>query len=130
MLYQRRSQRILLTVSVDVSGKNASGVQFNEHTTTMVVNAHGGMILLREPIVLGQTLNVCHGVTGEMLVCTIRDIGPGQNELQAVGIDFPHRNAHFWRVSFPPQDWGPHSLEAKSFTPKNAPLPIPQKAKK
>jgi len=56
--HQRRSQRIVLSVSIIVSGERANGSAFNERTKTLVVNAHGGLILLREPVMVGQVLSV------------------------------------------------------------------------
>lgn len=44
---QRRSQRILVSVSVCVTGKRP-------------VNAHGALILLKEEVAVGQTITVEH----------------------------------------------------------------------
>jgi hypothetical protein len=44
-----------------------------------------------------------------------------------VGIEFDEPAPRFWRVAFPPEDWSPHSPEAKrrtvsaSVTPLKAP---------
>jgi len=113
MAHQRRSQRILLCVRVVVSGKHANGAPFSERTTTQVVNAHGALILLHEPVVVGQVVNVKHLGTGEELIGTVMDINPGQLEVPEIGIEFVHPNARFWRVSFPPNDWSPRSPYAK-----------------
>lgn len=122
MAHQRRSQRILLCVRVIVSGKHANGSPFSEHTTTQVVNAHGALILLHEPVVVGQLLNIKHVATGEELVCTVMDLTPGQLEIPEIGIEFVHPNARFWRVSFPPEDWTPRSPYAKRFAYRGTPL--------
>jgi hypothetical protein len=118
----RRSYRIVLSVPIIVSGERASGSQFHERTTTLVVNAHGGLILLREPVLLGQELSITHVGTGEELVCTVKDINPGQEDIPEIGIGFAQPNARFWRVSFPPEDWSPRSPEAKGFTKQSAPV--------
>jgi hypothetical protein len=127
---QRRSQRILLSVPVVVSGKHANGVPFSEDTTTMVVNAHGALILLREPVIVGELLTVTHVVTGEELDCTVKDIEPGQHKMAEIGIEFAHPNPRFWRVSFPPVGWTPHSPEAKRFAKQGAPPANPPEVKK
>ena len=123
MAHQRRSQRILLSVRVIVSGKHANGSPFSERTTTQVVNAHGALILLHEPVVVGQILNIKHVATGEELICTVMDINPGQLEMPEIGIEFVHPNARFWRVSFPPEDWTPRSPYAKRLTSRGTPVP-------
>ncbi|HXR32540.1 MAG TPA: hypothetical protein VN830_02440 [Verrucomicrobiae bacterium] len=127
---QRRSYRIVLSVPITVSGERASGSPFHERTTTLVVNAHGGLILLREPVLVGQDLTITHLGTGEEVVCTVKDINPGQEEIPEVGIGFAQPNARFWRVTFPPEDWSPRSPEAKRFTKHSAPVTKPPEVKK
>jgi len=128
--HQRRSQRILLSVPLVVSGKHANGAPFTERTTTLVVSAHGALILLREPVILEQTLNITHVVTGEKLACTVKDISPGTDGLREIGIEFAQSSARFWRVSFPPPDWGPRSPEAKRFANQSVPPAKPAEVKK
>ena len=128
--HQRRSHRIILSVPIIVSGERASGSTFHERTTTLVVNAHGGLILLREPVLAGQELSITHVGTGEELACTVKDINPGQEEIPEIGIGFAESNARFWRVSFPPEDWSPRSPEAKRFTKHSAPVTKPPQVKK
>jgi len=127
---QRRSQRILLSVPVVVSGKHANGVPFREDTTTMVVNAHGALILLREPVIVGEVVRVTHEGTGEQLDCTVKDIDPGQHGRPEIGIEFAHPNPRFWRVSFPPAGWTSHSPEAKGYVKQSAPAAKPPAVKK
>jgi hypothetical protein len=128
--HQRRSHRIILSVPIIVSGKHANGSPFHERTTTLVVSAHGGLILLREPVLVGQQLSITHVGTGEELVCTVKDINPGQEQIPEIGIGFAQPNAHFWRVTFPPEDWSPRSPEAKRFTKHSAPAAKPPEVKK
>ena len=128
--HQRRSQRILLSVPLVVSGKHANGSPFTERTTTLVVSAHGALVLLREPVILEQALNVTHVVTGEELACTVKDISPGTEGLREIGIEFAQPSARFWRVSFPPPDWGPRSPEAKRVVNRSLPPAKPSEVKK
>lgn len=110
---QRRSQRILLSVSILVSGQRANGSPFSERTKTQVVNAHGALIQLREPVLAGQQLRMKNLATNEEVACTVVDIGRGANEIPEVGIAFSKPSPSFWRVAFPPEDWSPRSPEAK-----------------
>lgn len=110
---QRRSQRILLAVSVLVSGQHANGAPFSERAKTQVVNAHGAMILLRETVVIGQRIKIKNLATNEETGCTVVDISPGSTEIPEVGVAFTKPAPGFWRVSFPPEDWNPRSPEAK-----------------
>lgn len=110
---QRRSQRILLSISILVSGQHANGSPFSERTKTHIVSAHGALIELREPVLAGQKLRIKHLATNEEVTCTVADINPGTTDIPEVGIAFAKPTASFWRVSFPPEDWTPRSPEAK-----------------
>jgi hypothetical protein len=110
---QRRSQRILLSLRVGVSGKRTNGRTFNEETSTLVVNAHGCLILLKEPVDAGQDLTLTHSRTAEAVSCTVKSVGASSSGGVEVGIEFNGANPKFWRVSFPPEDWTPQSPDAK-----------------
>lgn len=110
---QRRSQRILLSVPLRVSGKRLNGTPFVEHTKTLIVSAHGALVQLQEPVREGQPLNVRNVVTGEEVVCKVVDLNPGASGLAEIGVEFSQANAQFWRVSFPPTDWSTRSPEAR-----------------
>jgi hypothetical protein len=120
---QRRSQRILLSVPLRVSGKRTNGTPFVEHAKTLIVNAHGALLQLQEPVQEGQKLSVRNVTTGEETPCKVVDLGPGANGVGEIGVEFAEPNSHFWRVSFPPTDWSTRSPEAKRFasSPSGAP---------
>lgn len=112
---RRRSQRVLLSVAVRISGSNASGVAFSEDTTTVVVSAHGGLVLLKAAIRLEQRLKMLNLNTDEEISCIAIDVAGGSNEMREVGVEFVAPATKFWRVSFPPADWSSRSPEAKRF---------------
>lgn len=124
---QRRSQRILLAVPLRVSGKRANGAAFVEHVSTLIVNAHGALIPLREAVRDGQPLNLRNMTTGEEVHCTVVDLNPGANGVPEVGVEFMEPNPRFWRVSFPPADWSTRSPEAKRFSSSPGPAKVPTK---
>jgi hypothetical protein len=121
---QRRSQRILLTVPIIISGPRSNKPPFSERTTTLIVNAHGALIQLREPVLVGQTLRMKSLATGEELTCTVVDIIPGNTPIPEIGVEFSQAYPHFWRVSFPPADWSPRTPEARrATTPRRVEAP-------
>jgi len=120
---QRRSQRILLAVRVEVSGWMESGATFQENTSTIIVNAHGAMIQLRQIVHKGQLVTLQNQVTTEAVECTVVDVTMGSSGEPEVGIEFVEPSPRFWRVSFPPADWSPRSAEAKRFSPATAAAP-------
>ena len=124
---QRRSQRILLSVPLRVSGKRANGTQFLEHAKTLIVNAHGALLQLQEPVGEGQILNIRNVITGEEASCKVVDLNPGTSGVAEVGLEFAQPNPRFWRVSFPPADWSARSPEAKRFSSSPSAAPLPAK---
>lgn len=124
---QRRSQRILLSVPLRVSGKRPNGTAFVEHTKTLIVSAHGALLQLEESVLQDQSLNVRNVVTGEEVVCKVVDLNPGGSGLAEIGVEFAEANPRFWRVSFPPTDWSTHNPEAKGITSRLSPAPPPVK---
>jgi len=124
---QRRSQRVLLSVPLRVSGKRMNGSVFVEHTHTLVVNAHGALIQLREVVHKGQPLTLLNVATGEEERCTVMDVNEGPNGVPEIGIEFADVNPRFWRVSFPPADWSTRSPEAKRYSSSRNPQTDPAK---
>jgi hypothetical protein len=110
---QRRSQRILFMAPILISGVRSNKAPFSERTTTVIVNAHGALIQLREPVLVGQALRVKNLATGEELSCTVADIIQGNSPIPEIGLEFSQACPNFWRVSFPPADWSPRTPEAK-----------------
>jgi hypothetical protein len=110
---QRRSQRILLSISIVVTGEHPNGAPFSERTKTQVVNAHGALIHLREQVLAGQQVRVKNLMTNEEIVCSVIDVNLGAGDIPEVGLSFAKPTPSFWRVSFPPEDWTPRSPDAK-----------------
>jgi hypothetical protein len=102
---RRRSMRVLLTVSVTVNGKTADGKAFEEETKTLVVNAHGALILLSRAVAQGQVLTITHKGTKQKLACRAAYLGPAQSGRTQVGVEFTEPSLSFWQVNFPPEDW-------------------------
>jgi hypothetical protein len=120
----RRSQRLLLTIRVLISGKQVSGLPFSEDALTQVVNAHGALILMKHLVSTGDRLQIRNIKTGEEVACTVVGIGERQDHKCGVGIEFDQPHPRFWRVSFPPDDWSPRSPEARK--PSVHPRPAPK----
>jgi hypothetical protein len=57
---QRRSQRILLSVPIIISGTRSNHAPFSERTSTLIVKAHGALIQLRERVLVGEKVRMKH----------------------------------------------------------------------
>ncbi len=109
----RRSQRVIVKVSVMVLAEAADHKAVSEETQTVTVNAHGAMILLGLTVSIGQLLNLRNARTGEEIACRVVYVSPHESEKRQVGVDFMKACPRFWRISFPPSDWTTQSPEAK-----------------
>jgi len=97
---------VILSVTITVSGENTSG-SFSEQTKTMVVNAHGALIMLAAKVSPGQTLELKSPTNPESQSCKVVYIGPTVQGQTQVGVEFSKAAPHFWHVAFPPENWTP-----------------------
>ena len=111
---RRRSQRVLMTVPVRVSGKSGAGARFEEEAHTRAISAHGGLILLSTQVYRGQRLTLSNVQTKAALECVVAHIDRRQKDQPQVGVEFMLPNPMFWHVAFPPKDWSPRHPDAKS----------------
>src|SRR6266403_1185197 len=110
---RRRSQRVLMTIPVRVSGKTDAGLPFGEETHTRAISAHGALILMSTQVYRGQRLTLSNVQTKAALECVVAHIDR-QGEHPQAGVEFTLPNPMFWHVAFPPKDWTPRHPDAKS----------------
>jgi hypothetical protein len=103
---RRRSQRVILSVPVSVSGTGPKG-KFTEETKTLVVNAHGALVTLAAKLTQGQQLELKSASNPEAQSCKVVYIGPTVQGKTQVGVEFLKPAPHFWHVAFPPENWTP-----------------------
>jgi hypothetical protein len=104
----RRTQRVHLQIPIQVRAQFAGDSPISEDTTTLEVNAHGGLIALAMRVRPGQKLVLRNWATAKEQDCRVvhvRDKPIGKNE---VGIAFPFAIPKFWNIEFPPPDWTPY----------------------
>ena len=97
--------RVLLSVSVLITGTTADGKKFEEETRTVVVNAHGALIFAEANLTTGQRLEITHKMTRESKECRVVYLSSPQGGKFQVGIEFIKPSPAFWRIDFPPDDW-------------------------
>ena len=119
---QRRSQRVLVGVPVSVVLARPSQKPISEETVTLVLNAHGALVLLAMKLFADDPVTLINPKTGEQQLSRVVYLGPRQADKQEVGIEFVKPSPLFWRIAFPPQDWTPGHEDAKGFA-KRVPSP-------
>ena len=114
----RRSQRVCLSVPIQVAKADPGKGQMTESTRTLVVSAHGALFVLEMAVQTGDLLLMKHNKTHEQLVCRVVNFTPDQSGKFEVAVEFEQAAPRFWRVAFPPSDWSPRSPDAKAPTAK------------
>jgi hypothetical protein len=102
---RRRSMRVLLSVPIQVRGKNAQNQDFTEETRTLVVNAHGALISLSAQVVVNQKVCVSNSATHQTQECRVVYFGNMQAGKAQMGVEFLTPSPAFWQIDFPPEDW-------------------------
>ncbi len=117
---RRRSQRVLMQVAIRIRGKNAQGVDFEEYTETLAINAHGALVLLTARVTSGSVVQMRHNKTEEEQECHVAFLGPVRSGKAEIGLEFSVPRPTFWRVAFPPEDWTPKHPEARTVSRSRA----------
>ncbi len=100
----RRSSRMFMRVRVMASGKNTDGRKFRETCETIVINAHGALLYLNQPLENGLLIVLANPFTQEEQECRIVFLGEANEKGQRVGVEFLSPAPRFWGVDFSPAD--------------------------
>ena len=101
----RRSTRVFMRVRVVVAGKNSDNRRFREACETIVINAHGGLMYLNQPLAMDAILVLTNPFTQEEQESRVVFLGEANDKGQRVGVEFLTPAPHFWGVDFVPADW-------------------------
>ena len=118
---RRRSQRVLMQVSVRIRGEDSLGKPVEEETETLAINAHGALVLLKARFTSGSKVFLQHKRTQEEQECHVAFLGPVRSGKAEIGLEFSAPRPSFWRVAFPPEDWTPRHPEARTVASNRAP---------
>jgi hypothetical protein len=103
---RRRSQRVVLALGITVSSADEGRIgAFQEETQTLIVNAHGALILLAARVEKGQHLRMQNRTTRQEQACKVVFVGPVANGKTQIGIEFTSPSPEYWHIAFPPEDW-------------------------
>ena len=97
---QRRSGRVFYKIKVKAQGRAHDGKKFKEAAETVVVNAHGGLLLLKHEIDNGEMLVLTNPHTQEEQECRVVYQGEPNEKGQRIGIEFLTPAPRFWGVEF------------------------------
>jgi len=93
---RRRSSRVFHKMRLQAQGRAHNGRKFRETCQTVVVSAHGGLLLLKHEVQNGEMLLISNPETQEELECRIVYLGEPNDKGQRVGIEFLTPSPRFW----------------------------------
>jgi hypothetical protein len=96
---RRRSQRLKARVTIEVRAQTADKQSATEKTEALIINAHGGLILLSMKVVPDQLVTVVNLKTGDELLSRVTSLGPSFMGKTEVGVEFIKPSPQFWDVS-------------------------------
>lgn len=96
----RRSARVFRKLRIQAQGKAHSGKKFRETCQTLVVSAHGGLLMLKHEVDNGELLVITNPETQEDIECRIVFLGEMGDSGQRVGIEFLTPAPRFWGLEF------------------------------
>ena len=96
----RRSARVFHKIRVRAEGRTHERRKFKETCETVVVNAHGGLLVLKNEVDNGEMLVLTNPLTQEEMECRVVYLGDLVEKGQRVGIEFLTPSPRFWGVEF------------------------------
>lgn len=96
----RRSQRVFHRMKLQALGRSHAGKKFREVCETLVVNAHGGLLVLRNEVNNDEMLVLVNPETQEEQECRIVYTGDIGAKGIRVGVEFLTPAPHFWGIDF------------------------------
>lgn len=96
----RRSQRMFHRMRLQALGRSHDGRKFREVCETLVVSAHGGLLMLRNEVDNDEILVLVNPETQEEQECRIVYLGETGDRGTRVGVEFLTPAPHFWGIDF------------------------------
>ena len=110
---RRRSERVVLRIAVNVLAENEERQKMRLQAETQVVNAHGGLMRMREHLHVGQSFVLSNPLNLAEVSCRVVRIDEDGMEFYNVAFEFGRPTGNFWPVTFPPSDWAKPEAENK-----------------
>jgi hypothetical protein len=99
-----RSQRVMLRLPIHVRWTPRGEPAITEDATTLVVNAHGALIVLAMRVKAGSLVFIRHSASGQDKVCRVVRVSEKPELKREVAVEFLRADAKFCGLEFPPDD--------------------------
>src|SRR6266404_4302728 len=100
---KRRSDRLMLTIPLLMSGRDSSGLPFENNARTVMLNRHGARILSTQLLVSGQVVRITNLVshrTADFRV--VGPLSPHSEKGGEWGVECVDGQKDIWGIKFPP----------------------------
>jgi hypothetical protein len=94
----RSSPRISIHIPVMIYGWSHEEISFHEDSTTLLVNASGGLVTLKANVRVGDTIFVVNQSTQGEQECRVAYVGPEFEGKLRVGFAFKRQAPSFWKL--------------------------------
>jgi hypothetical protein len=101
--HRRRSKRVKARIAVVVRSQEKRAL--SEKTHTLLINAHGALLLLGIPVSVNKFVVLENPGTGQEILCRVTHVGTEFMGKAQVGIEFIKPAPEFWGISPRPEDW-------------------------
>jgi len=100
---KRRSDRVMLTIPLEVRGTDSQGAQFKDEARTITLNRHGARIQIARPLRSGQNIVVAN-LAGrrEAEFRVVGPVSPITEQGGEWGIECLDPKENIWGIQFPP----------------------------
>jgi hypothetical protein len=100
---KRRSDRLMLTIPLEVQGVDTRGTSFRDSARTITLNRHGARIQITRPLRNGQTL-VLTNLVGrrEAEFRVVGPVSPITEQGGEWGVEYLDLKENIWGIQFPP----------------------------
>ena len=98
---RRRTLRVALVVPVIVHGETDFGEKFCVRAMTRSVNKQGALVVMDEPVVVGQPLLLVHEHTNRSTETRVAYMQRQRDGQILVGLEFVNPEVNFWKMTFP-----------------------------
>jgi hypothetical protein len=102
---QRRSQRILLKLPLLVEAEMPDGVGRRTEVSTVIVNAHGGLLESQIRMAVDQRILLINPQSGKRVGGRVVSVQELSEHSVRAAFEFEQHSPSFWPLAFPPLDW-------------------------
>ena len=101
---RRRSDRVMLSIAIEIVATDLSGTRFTESARTEMVSRNGASVVFTKPVSIEQTVSIRRRALDVQVNARILGQLGIRNGGPVYGLAFSEEAPQFWGIFFPPAD--------------------------